>query len=329
MRAMLSRNKGIMHEILALLAVAVLVITFMAPAVAAEASADSDDRDLSVGWQANLSLLDEFAYGSRMTRRINFGNWNFGSGKLSVSQFYGPADIFYGLDVFNGDFNLFPTDDVHNNPSPTILPRVGNLDVGPLGLSNWRTVRGVEESTPIIFRMEARYLFNLGPYQFEIAGGGGYNSYEEAITASDIEFEIGSYIGYVGAKVPVGPFYFSGNAFYGQNVGDSRVWGAADFRPTVSEYNKVDKDSIGYQIVGGFRLKDIAIFEAGWGYTELYPDIPMQTEEDVNAWYFQAQIHLGNRILIVPEIGAINFNADRRQDEGETVYYGAKWQIKF
>jgi len=51
-------------------------------------------------------------------------------------------------------------------------------------------------------------------------------------------------------------------------------------------------------------------------------------EAESKAWYLQAPITLAKGMSLVPEYGAVEFEADG-QDLGDITYYGTKWQIDF
>ena len=73
-------------------------------------------------------------------------------------------------------------------------------------------------------------------------------------------------------------------------------------------------------------------FEAGYGYQEheLDDNDAATVEDDTSAYYLQAVISPAEGIQIIPEIGVVdNEDSAANADEGDTTYFGAKWQINF
>ena len=64
--------------------------------------------------------------------------------------------------------------------------------------------------------------------------------------------------------------------------------------------------------------------EAGFGYVETeYDD---ESSEDVIAYYLQTPVTISPGVVVVPEIGVIDY---QENNQDEITYFGAKWQINF
>jgi len=73
--------------------------------------------------------------------------------------------------------------------------------------------------------------------------------------------------------------------------------------------------------------------EGGFGSVETELDMPGTYEDEATAYYVNATINLAKGCFIVPEIGLLDHKdktvADVKTKEGDTSYFGAKWQINF
>jgi hypothetical protein len=94
------------------------------------------------------------------------------------------------------------------------------------------------------------------------------------------------------------------------------------------EGDLVDNDALGYLAVLGFKASDMITIEAGYGYQSYEFDI--DDSEDINAtqYYLNATITIAPGFFIVPEIGKVEYELFD-EDFGDSIYYGAKWQINF
>ncbi|MCG8567507.1 MAG: hypothetical protein MI747_20740, partial [Desulfobacterales bacterium] len=87
----------------------------------------------------------------------------------------------------------------------------------------------------------------------------------------------------------------------------------------------IDVDAMGYALVAGYTINDMISLEAGVGYAEMEEDVDNSKEDDVVSYYIQAPLTLAPGVVIVPEIGVVDY----KQDQEDITYYGAKWQINF
>ena len=95
----------------------------------------------------------------------------------------------------------------------------------------------------------------------------------------------------------------NGGAFFGQNI---EALGLIYKRPSEDQTPK--RELFGYQIGGGYRFSDSLSIQAGWGQaTQEYE----MTREGLGAWYLQAQISLGWRMSVTPQVGFIDIDNGR------------------
>jgi len=178
---------------------------------------------------------------------------------------------------------------------------------------------GMETGTA--FRaLQARY--QLGSLAGSVELSGGYVPGVKTVDSSVPHFDPDSYLGYVNLKIPVYRFFLSGGAFFGQNM-DVPVF----ISQAASDSYGMQRSLFGYQVGGGYRFSDRLSIEAGWGQAAHEREI---SRDDLRAWYFQAQISLGWRVSITPQVGFVDFMKDDGEKTKEEAFYcGARWQINF
>lgn len=320
------------------------------------------------------TISGRFEYGD-FSLRLLYGEWDFGAGKLLVGQTYGPVNMFMSNQVFGGDSDLLNSGGLYGGRNEMLRFRFGNLDIGLLepnspggiiggtaassgfqgtatavgtnqtnlgatadGTSNFvltdaSGIQGVETDTSIP-KLEARYLLSMGALSLEL--GAGYNTYDEVNTANDREYDIDSWVVALGLKYSMGPAYFRGNIWVGENPTDYGLWvngdGNASYDAALDVI--VDNESVGWVAVVGFKMNDMLSFEAGYGALEheLDDNAVATTEDETQSYYIQAVISPAKGVFIIPELGVLD-NEDgpgaAPDPEGKTTYFGAKWQINF
>ena len=190
---------------------------------------------------------------------------------------------------------------------------------------------GITEDTDTTMpKLEVSYSFKAGPVGLTVVGG--YNTYDVVDTSNDKSYGIDSYIVGLGFNVGLGAAYIKGNVYTGTNLGPYGMWqeGADDPDYDADTDSIKDCDSMGYLVVGGFKVSDTISLEAGYGHTESELDVAGSKADETDAYYVQATINLAKGCFIVPEIGKVDFKEDADgEKQGETTYFGAKWQINF
>jgi hypothetical protein len=145
-------------------------------------------------------------------------------------------------------------------------------------------------TTPTI---EASYSLKHGPASIAVAGG-----YDSEVNAAGNE----AYVLAASAAINFGAAYIKGDVYTGDNA-EALIWTAG-----------TGENNTGYLVVAGFKVNDMLSLEAGYGNAE------GDTAEEY-AYYVQAPITLASGVYVIPEVGA--------QNDGDTTYFGAKWQINF
>ena len=323
-------------KVLVLLAAAVFVVAFTAPAFSADwsfygssrmqtnwldrdkevAGTNFDDTDLTWAQQGNSriganvkagDIAGRFEYGTGVNVRILWGEWDFGSGKLGIGQNYTPANFFISNQIFAGDTDMLPYGGIYSGRRQMIRFTFGAFQFAFVNPDAALTLAGANDTDTTIPKLEARWNHSFGPVFIEF--GGLYNSYDEVNTATDQEIGIDSYILYGGFKYSMGAFYFNGDLYIGQNLGNCDVWtvGAAAATINAGGNDVDDNDSFGWLAVIGYKANDMIKLEAGYGMAEHEPGWANANEDDVSAWYVQAVINLAKGVFVVPEFGQVDF----------------------
>ena len=292
----------------------------------------SSETNFSEGLQSNSrigakvqvsdELIGRFEYGAsggNANIRHLYGEWDFGAGKLLVGQTDSLMKITLSNQVYDTDANMKKYGSVDAGRRAMVRLSFGGFQIAAIEVN-----RGTGYDQAVIPKIELKYKFNTNAFAFEVAGG--YQTYE---TAADCDVD--SYVLALGGKFNFGPGYARAGGWFGQNVGPYGLAnsGATNDDPTVNGTDINDND--GFGIVGsvGFKINDMFALEGGLGYVSA--DLDGATDEDTAmAYYVQATIKLASGVLIVPEIGFLDEMDDLDgSDEGDTLYYGMKWQINF
>jgi len=284
-----------------------------------------------------------------------YGSWNFGTGSLLIGKDLGPVNFFPSSQVYLDDMGLVGFGGILSYFKPLIQLTFGNLKIAALepetptatvmywGVPNMQTstssaVTGdpfgdYDTSLP---KLEVSYTFSAGPASLWV--GGGYQTFDGVVVATDKDYGIDSYIVGLGWKIPIGALFINGNVFMGQNLGQYKTTfqiGNDDAVYDAASDSIKDTDSIGYVLVVGFKASDTITLEAGYGFLEHENDSTGTWEDDNTSYYVQAAISLAEGVEIRPEIGVVDYGdvqwggAATKTDEGKTSYYGARWQITF
>ena len=285
-------------------------------------------------------------------------SWDFGGGSFLIGRDLGPVNFFPSGQVYLDDMGLVGFGGIFTYFKPLMQLSIGNLKVAllePETSSRVYPYWGDDSmqpytSTPVVGtatdndtsipKIEASYGFAAGPVALSIMGG--YQTFDEVIaataTTAEKDYGIDSYIFGVGFKIGLGAGYVNGNVFTGQNLGQYMTTfqiGHDDaYYDSVSDSIK-DTETLGYCLVVGYKISDMLTVEAGYGYLEHEGDMTGTWEDDNTSYYVQLPINVAEGVQITPEIGMVDYGdvqwnaATAKTEEGDTTYYGARWQIVF
>ncbi|MCG8566032.1 MAG: porin [Desulfobacterales bacterium] len=283
--------------------------------------------------KVNDSLTARFEYGTGVNVRILAAEWDFGMGKLKVGQDYTPMEIGLSNMVFNGDENLNSYGNPYSGRHPMLQLTFGGFKIAAIETATQKDfdqftdaqikAASTETNMP---KIEASYTHNFSKGFVKMVAG--YNSYE--LTADGHEYDVDSYGVGIGGKVNLGRVFLGANVYGGQNTGAYGMSIAANDDPIFDNGTVHDSDTLGYILVAGMRVNDMLTCEAGYGWVQAESDKSGVEDDEASAAYVNATITLADGVIIVPEVGYIDNDKDRDgNEEDDTVYYGAKWQINF
>jgi len=176
-------------------------------------------------------------------------------------------------------------------------------------------------------KFEASYVFSADKFKFGVMGG--YNAYDVEASTEAGDYDISTYVIGLFGQANFGPFYVNADVWMGQNAGNYGLWieGASS---AVLDGNIVeDTDSMGFLCVVGFKVNSMLGFEVGYGQVMNEND-SFTVDDETVAFYVQAAIKPAKGFTIVPEVGFIDYREDTSgADEGQNMYFGAKWQVNF
>jgi len=327
-----------------------------------------EDDDLAWALQGNSriganvkagAISGRFEYGSTPNLRLLYGVWNFGGGALTVGQIYTPVFSIYSNQVGGGDGDLVTYGAIYAGRQPAVQVSMGGLSIAlvapnapggtlPVAVAESWTPTAADTNTLVpatagfaavetdtsIPKIEVAYSFKAGPVSLKPMFG--YNTYEETVSATDKSYDIASYVLGLGFNVGLGAAYIKGDIYTGENLGQ---YGFAELPINDATYDTAsdsikDCDSMGYNIIAGFKASDMITIEAGYGSVETDLDMTGTYEDDASSYYVNATINLAKGCFIVPEIGKfdrgdVQWGTATKTKEGDVTYYGAKWQINF
>lgn len=293
-----------------------------------------------IGAEVKVSdeLSGQFEYGTEngnATVRLLYGEWNFGSGILTVGKAYSPIHVTYsnqlvageeGQDLGLGGFGDFDQSRVaqvkltFGGFSIALLNPEDNAWVFP-GLSN-DDLGGFYDTQTVMPMIAACYkaAFDMGEVQI----AGGYNTFE----INDDE-DIAAYTIGFGTQLNFGSFGTFATFVWGQNMGNLGADNGTQYAG-LAMYNGIgtdvdDCESIGATVGVTYAVSDMLTLEAGYGYIHDEMD-DANTTSIAQSYYMQAAITLAPGVTVTPEVGMID---QRETGEDETIYFGACWAIAF
>jgi len=318
----------------------------------------NDDTDLDFGLQGNSrigasvkasdAVSGQFEFGtssSNVSTRLLYGDWNYGSGTLRIGQDYTPMSGATSNQVFGADDDLNSVGAVDAARTPQIKLIMGGLQVALIRNQGASTTSfddaDYTDTDIVIPKIEASYEFATDT--ISIMPFVGYQTFDVETTGLGQRSEsISSYVVGVHGRMSFGPAYVNFSGHFSQNGADYGLFYQNDhgaFNAQWTGTSVEDSTAYGCALVVGFNATDTLQFEAGVGYINGEVDFNdagtiRTVTDDTMAYYVNAVITLAPGVYVIPEIGMYDFG-DLEQtglanvDEGEFLYYGAKFQIDF
>ncbi len=286
--------------------------------------------------RASDELTGRFEYGASggdANVRILYGEWDFGAGTLLVGQDWTPLYLPLSNQVYNTDNGLGGWGEASPGRHTMIRLKFDGFEIAAISPDNTyfkSNGDAVVDSSDISSgntqtafpRIEVSYKVDMD--KLSLAVGGGYNTFEY-----NDDQDIDAYVGVIRAAFRTGPASFGVQGFAGRNVGniistDTTGDELGNGYAKVNGNRVIDNDALGCEVVAAVMVNESVTIEAGFGYVETeYDD---ESSEDVIAYYLQAPVTMASGVVIVPEIGVIDYQED---SQDEITYFGAKWQITF
>lgn len=333
------------------------------------------------------ALTARFEYGTKhgsANVRILWGEWNFGAGSLGVGRNYTPLLMPYSNQVYNiyaredGDTNMSLFGMLYGKRKNMIRLKFGTFQIAAVQpkttVSNYATTDDttgvVVGATPAGYiyltdgqpdtevklpSIQAKYKYDFDSGHLNFAGG--YQTFD--VLDGGQSFDVTSYVLAVGGRLNAGGFYFKGNLWGGQNVGNMADiittgsifttysaatggdldggglgfarWSDGTVNASLGgaggiEKGITDNDALAALLVAGYEIRKGLYLEAGYGYTQTQLDAVGAEKEKCQTIYLQSTIFLAPGVFLTPEIGYSDFD---EPDQPEISYFGIKWQINF
>ncbi|MGD9058644.1 MAG: hypothetical protein PVF38_21055, partial [Desulfobacterales bacterium] len=316
----------------------------------------------NVGGRFEFGISSDGGGGNVSSRRI-FGTWDFGAATLKVGKDYTPVKQFISGQAYDGDLGLLGIGTAYGSRRAQIGLSFGGFEVAliePDGklLGNMSTARtedvtfilatngvdvgitvGIENEDytggdvdEIIPKIEAAWGMSFDTWNFKINGGVNYYEIEDVTNDNGNEKDVDVVAWTIGADAGFnfGPAYVRGAINYAQNPKEGG-WHISQNAANFDGDDDVDDvDMIMGALVAGFKFTDQLTFEGGYGYRQDDPDGAGRDDDQQHSFYVQAVVSLAPGVWLIPEVGYYDYEDDTaKNDEGDFLYLGAKWQIDF
>jgi len=302
-----------------------------------------DDLDLNMFLQGNSrvgakvkvsdQLSGRFEFSSAVSTRLLYGAWNFGGGTFIVGQDYTPFATFYSNQVAATDTDLLGYGFAYDGRQPQLKLKMGGFQVALI--QNAQTTDAAANPDVVLPKIALAYDMKMDTFNFGVYGG--YQSFTAGQDGAD--WDVDSYVLGLRAKGNFGPAYVGFNAFYAQNAGDYGLSLGNATAGSLAGNAAATEDATTYQaaVVVGAKISNALKVEGGFGYGKNQRDLvgaAGDTEVDYMSYYVQLPITLAPGVFITPEISVFDFGdtdttGTASVDNGQAIFYGAKFQINF
>ena len=316
------------------------------------AVATADKKNIAQNLQGNarigakVKVSDElsgrFEYGTGVNVRLLYGVWNFGAGTFLVGQDYTPLYLPGSNQVYATDNGLGGWGEIYGSRKAQLKLQFGGFEIAAVAPNTKFT----EDSTVDAFgstttevklpQFQARYTMSADTWRARAVGG--YATFE--VDPNGVGEDVSSYYLGIGGDLYMGAFTLTAQVHGGVNPGNlifvdtngnvtddddkDSTSGFAKFDTTTNKV--IDNEAFGWRATVAYTFNDMFGLELGYGYMETEYDEPSADSDEVKSYYLQAPITLAPGVFVIPEVGVVDYNED---EQTETTYFGAKWQINF
>ncbi len=314
--------------------------------------ADTDDNDLRWDSAANARLggkmvkdkitgvyevgLDDDA--GTYTRLI-YGAYDFGSGILVIGQDYTPlGSMFYSNQVGADDTDLLGWGAMYGHRVPQIkLKLKSGLEVAFVENKSSSKLNAFSGDVDVLMpKLEVRYNLKSGAFFADVFGGYSTFKVEDVVMtdggANYGDETVNSWSFGVGGGLNLDPAFIRAQVYMAQNIADAGLWHTdSDGAKFDAQGGIVDEDNLGAHIVVGTKLAGKYTVEAGFGYVSSEYDESGADADTAMSYYLNATIPVYGSFFVVPEVGVFDYADDEtgEDEDKDTTYFGAKWQINF
>ncbi len=294
-----------------------------------------------------------------------YGTWNFGAGQLLVGQTWSVLSTLYsnmgwddkglgsvGDNSYRTQMIKFTFGDAQIAlVSPgTSAPNGTPVETTAANPTIWAANSLTVDTDTTLPKIEAAYHLGFDTFAFDF--GAGYNTYDYVVEATQIglaaqkdEFSVTSWYVQAGGTADFGPAYFKAQLYMAQNFNNYGGWDEHTDSSANLDYTNPnnptlrDSDSFGFEVMFGFKVNEMLTLEAGYGSVKTEGDIDAATtfEDTASCYYLQGKITLADNVWVIPEFGKLDLETaemtaggvTNEREDGDTTYFGAKWQIDF
>ncbi|WP_020586288.1 porin [Desulfobacter curvatus] len=264
-----------------------------------------------------------------------YGEWDFGSGILTVGRALSPINVAYSNQLVAGeeeDLGLGGFGDFDQSEITQLKLTFGGFSIALINPEKdaWVAVDELNnnadtyETQAVIPMIALCYKAEFDKGEAQVSGG--YNTFE-----IDDNEDIDAYAIGLGSQLNFGALGVFATFVWGQNIGNLATGTATGYEGLAiyNGNNVYDCESIGGTIGVIFNVNDMLTLEAGYGYIHDEIDDNAWTGNESNiaqSYYLQAAITLAPGVTVTPEVGMID---EREAGQNETLYFGAAWAISF
>ena len=287
-------------------------------------------------------LTGRFEYGAsggNANVRLLYGEWDFGAGKLLVGKDYVPMYLTGSNQVVDNDAALSGWGEIDGSRQAQIKLTFGGFQIAFVenNTNYYGTddeLDAIDSNVDVVMPMiQAQYALTYDNWVFTLAGG--YQTFD--VDDGDIDDDVTSWGLGLDVAATFGAFNVTVQVNGGTNVGNiynidvsSLAFGAG--YAGIDDGKIIDNDAMGGRIAIGYTFNEMFGVEIGYGYQQTEFDMSGSEEDEVQSYYIQFPITLAPGVHVVPEVGVVDYMDNflgNDDGEGETTYFGAKWQINF
>jgi len=309
------------------------------------------------------------ASGGNANLRLLYGTWDFGWGSLLVGQNFTPITSNFSNQVIFTDQTLYNIGDPFagrqpqlklimgefqlaliqpNIPENTVLETsltgttgdVVNTTTVPedFGLATTGAERLALDSDVVLPKIEIAYKHQWNKLHVRLKAG--YQTYD-LVDASNQSVAVDSFLVGLAGKGGFNAGHIGAGVYYGKNLG---TYGALNSGlvsnlhfdndlPRFEGDSLKDSTTLVAALLFHWNFTERLKFETGAGHRWMHTDTNVAREQQSWVVYAQMPVMLASTVKVVPEIGYYDFGAleqgPSKQQLGNIIYAGAKWQIDF